>query len=183
MVRLETRTAIRVHFLKRHFLDTVVILEEGNFPHPRCARCDILVPRRALNGRQPSITQCARGEEQKRLWLAEAETRESYEQVFKAYGEPIKNVSTFRYLGRVLTAGDDEWISVVGNLGKARKSWWRLSHILSREGAYPKVWGNFYKAVAQAVFLFGAETWFLTPRMERALDSFQRRVARRIIGK
>ena len=31
-----TRTAMRVHFLHRHVLDTVVILEEGNLPHPRC---------------------------------------------------------------------------------------------------------------------------------------------------
>ena len=28
--------------------------------------------------------------------------------------------------------------------------------------------------------MFGAETWVLTPRMERALDSFQYRVARQI---
>ena len=43
--------------------------------------------------------------------------------------------------------------------------------------------GNVYKAVAHAVLLFGAETWFLTLRMERALESFQHRVARRITGK
>ena len=43
--------------------------------------------------------------------------------------------------------------------------------------------GNFYKAVAQAVLLFGAETWVLTQSMERSLDSFQSRVARRITGK
>ena len=36
--------------------------------------------------------------------------------------------------------------------------------------------------VTQAVLLFGAETWVLTPRMERALDSFQNRVARRLTG-
>ena len=41
----------------------------------------------------------------------------------------------------------------------------------------------FYKAVAQAVLLFGAETWVLTPRMEQVLDSFQHRVARRITVK
>ena len=34
--------------------------------------------------------------------------------------------------------------------------------------------------MTQAVLLFGAETWVLTPRMERALDSFQYRVARQI---
>ena len=31
--------------------------------------------------------------------------------------------------------------------------------------------------------MFGAETWVLTPRMERALDSFYHRVARRLTGR
>ena len=33
--RASTWTAIRVHFWHRHVRDTVVILEEGNLPHPR----------------------------------------------------------------------------------------------------------------------------------------------------
>ena len=77
-----------------------------------------------------------------------------------------------------MTAGYDDWLAVVGNLGKARKSWGRLSRILIREGADPRVSGYFYKAVAQAVLLFRAETRVLTQRMERALDSFQHRVTR-----
>ena len=148
-----------------------------NPPNPRCARCNMLVPQRDLNGRHPATAQCSRGAEQKRRRLTEAETREISKRAFEAYMEPLENVTTFRYLGRVLTAGDDDWIAVVGNLGKARKSWGRLSWILIREVADPKVSGSFYKAVAQAVLLFGAETWVLTPRMERALDSFQHRVA------
>ena len=38
------RTAIRVHFLHRHVRDTMIILEEGNLPHPHFPRCDIMVP-------------------------------------------------------------------------------------------------------------------------------------------
>ena len=40
-------------------------------------------------------------------------------------------------------------------------------------GADTKVSGIFYNAVAQSLFLFGVETWVLTPRMEQDLDSFQ----------
>ena len=36
--------------------------------------------------------------------------------------------------------------------------------------------------MAHEVFLFGAETWELAPRMERALYSFQHRVTRWITG-
>ena len=43
--------------------------------------------------------------------------------------------------------------------------------------------GTFFKAVTQAVLLFGAETWVLTPSMYQALSSFQHRVARRITGR
>ena len=77
---------MRVHFLHWHVLDTVVILEEGNSPHPRWAQCNMLVPRRALNGRHPAKAQCARGVERKRRRLAEVETRESWERAFEAYG-------------------------------------------------------------------------------------------------
>ena len=54
---------------------------------------------------------------------------------------------------------------MVGNLGKAQKSWGRLSRILIQEGADPKVSGKFYKTVAQTVLLFGAETWVLALSM------------------
>ena len=54
---------------------------------------------------------------------------------------------------------------------------------MSREGADKRVSGNFFKAVVQAVLLFGAETWLLTPRIERALESFMHEAARRITRK
>ena len=122
------------------------------------------------------------GAEQKRRRLAEAETRGVSERAFGAYGEPIKNVSAFKYMGRGLKAVDYDWLAVVVNLGKARKSCGRLSWVLGREGADPKVLGIVYKAVAQAVLLFGAKTWVLTQRMEKALERFQSRVVRRLTG-
>ena len=38
-------------------------------------------------------------------------------------------------------------------------------------------------AVVQQVLMFGAETWVVTPRIERALDSFMHGVVRRITGR
>ena len=84
-------------------------------------------------------SQGARGAERKRRQLAEAKTRESSKRDFEAYGEQIQNFSIFRYLRRVLTAVDDDWLALVGNFGKAQKSWGRVSRILSWEGADLKV--------------------------------------------
>ena len=136
-----------------------------------------------MNGWHPGTAQCKKGAEQKRQQLAEAETQESTEWYFEAYGAPIKNVTEFKYLGRVLTVGDDDCLEVVGNLGKAWRSWGWLAKVLGREGADPKVSSSFYTAVTQAVLLFGAETWVLTPRMEKVLDSFQSRFVKKITGR
>ena len=58
-----------------------------------------------------------------------------------------------------------------------------MSRVLGREGADPKVSRSFYTAVTQSVLLFGEENWVLTTRGEKALDSFQLRVARKITGR
>ena len=55
--------------------------------------------------------------------------------------------------------------------------------ILGQEGADLKVTRSFYTAVTKQVLLFGAESWFLTKRMESALDAFQGRVERCLTGR
>ena len=127
----------------------------------------MMVPWRGLNGRHYATAMCKKGAERKRRQMSEAEFRDITERAFKAYGKPLEMVSTFKYLGRVMMAVDDDWPAVAGNLVKARKSWGRLSLILSREGVDKRVLCNFFKAVVQAVLLLGAETWVLTPRIER----------------
>ena len=78
---------------------------------------------------------CRSGAERKWQRLAEAEVRESTEMAFKVYREQLQTVPSFKCLGIILTEGDNDWLSVAGNLGKERKSWGRLQRILSREGA------------------------------------------------
>ena len=79
-----------------------------------------------------------------------------------------------------MTAGDDDWPAVAGNLAKERRSWGRLQRILSREGEIPRVSGSFFKGVVQQVLLFGAETWVVTPKMDQALSGFLHGAARQL---
>ena len=60
-----TRAAMRVHFLHRHVHNTMVKLEEGNLPLPRCPRCNLQVSRKALNGCHLETSQCKKGAERK----------------------------------------------------------------------------------------------------------------------
>ena len=136
-----TRMLMRVNFLHRHVQDTVVILEEINLPHPRCPLCDMLLPWRDINGCHLATAQCTREAERKIRRLAEEELQEISERAFQSYVAPLENVTVFKYMGKVMTAGDDDWTSVTGNLQKARKIWGRMLRILSWKGADPKVSG------------------------------------------
>ena len=82
----------------------------------------------------------------------------------------------------MLTAGEDDWLAVAGNLRNARKSWARMTRILGWEGQDLKILGLLFKAVIQEVLLFGSETWVLTSCMEWDLDSLQNRDAQQITG-
>ena len=52
--------------------------------------------------------------------------------------------------------------------------------MLSSEGTDPKVMGYFYKAIVQAVLLYGSESWTLSESMLQRIRSFHSRVARYI---
>ena len=140
----------------------------------------MMVPCCALKRRQISISQCARGVERKRRRLVKEELRESSKRALHTYREPLKTVTLFKYMGRVLTAGDYDCPAVSVNLRKDRKSWTRMKRILIREGVDPKISGFFFEAVVHVVLLFGSDMWVLTPWVERALDSFQHRVMIRL---
>ena len=61
-----------------------------------------------MNGRHIYVAQCTKGEEMKCRRMAEEEMKESLERSFQSYGKPLETATLFKYLRRVLTAGDDE---------------------------------------------------------------------------
>ena len=61
-----------------------------------------------------------------------------------AYGVPLSQVTSFKYLERVLSAEDDDWLAVVRNLWRARQKWVGLTQLLIREGADARTLGNIY---------------------------------------
>ena len=54
--------------------------------------------------------------------MAESELREITERAFEAYGNPIEAVSSFKCLGWIIIAGDDDWPAVAVNLVNTRNS-------------------------------------------------------------
>ena len=64
---------------------------------------------------------------------------------FSAYRRPLEMVTSFKYLGRMISATDNEWPEVARNLDWAKTLWRRMLYILSKEGATPWVSNLFFK--------------------------------------
>ena len=84
----------------------------------------MFVPWAALNCRHPLSDICAWGYKSKRRCLAEEETQAGAATSLRAHDWPLETVLSFKYLGRLLTAPDDDWSAVITNLWKAQNSWY-----------------------------------------------------------
>jgi hypothetical protein len=93
-------------------------------------------------------------------------------------GKPIERVSSHLYLGRILQANDLDHEAIMARLKKARACWGRISRILNHDGIRAYTMARFYLAIVQAVLLYGAETWVISKRDLRRLESFHARCAR-----
>ena len=82
----------------------------------------------------------------------------------------MDNLTTFRYLVKPLDQIDDDWPAVRRNIMRARSVWGRLGTFIRREGAEPKVSEIFYRAVVQAIILYGLEAWVLLASMAKRLE-------------
>jgi hypothetical protein len=118
----------------------------------------------------------------KQRGLAEA-ARKAREVTFTIYGQELRSVDTFKYLGRPMSSADGDSAAVFRNISLARKKWGMCMRILARDDATPRISGMFYKAIVQTVLLFSSETWVVTPTLLQQLESFHHAVARRISGK
>ena len=174
------RGNLRTHFRLRHVRDTICVEEEGQLP--RCTKCGIFM-RDANSEKHYASVDC-----RKFALVREKEVRaerqvSALQVTFTVGGEEIERVKQFRYLGRILDEDDDDSFAAGRQLARARAKWRRFGMVLRSEGVNPRAMGYFYKAVVQAVLLYGSETWILTEGLKRQFQSFHSRVARFLTGK
>lgn len=68
------------------------------------------------------------------------------------------------------------------NLTKTKKRWEMIKKVLIRDKAQPKVMGYFYKAICQAILLYGSESWVLTDVYKNRLTAFHHKIACNLTG-
>ena len=173
-----TKWGLRRHFRDRHPRDSVDIDGEGTYT--KCEDCGMECTPQAWRRGHGSSKLCREGRERKAQLEAAVQSAEALRKSFSAYGDVLERVEVFKYLGRLLAMNDHDAQAVRAQLRKARKTWMRVGNVLRGENAAPKVCGKFYKAVVQAVLLFGSETWNLNEAMLKQLEGFNIRAAWRM---
>ena len=76
-----------------------MIPEEGNRPYPKCRQCNMFVPQNYISGRHLATALFRRVMERKWNFLEEEEARVGKDRAFTAYGVPLSQFTSFKYLG------------------------------------------------------------------------------------
>jgi hypothetical protein len=174
---LSSSWIMRRHFWDIHPMDLVKVPEEGKFR--RCTRCRMQVDPRYPRHRFTKESQV--GVERKKQREAAVTLALALRQQFSVHGDMLERVEVFKYLGRLLAQDDDDIQAIRAQLRKARATWARVGQVLRAENVPPRIAAKFYKAVVQAMLLYGSETWVLSTTALASLEGFHIRAAYRMV--
>jgi hypothetical protein len=132
---LHTRAGLRAHFNRHHWNDTVHIQEESLAPFPKCPQGGLQT--RLLNTRHYNSQACRDGIARRRQRTAQLQAFEADSVNFHLNAAPLEKVTTYLYLGRILTYNNSDWPTLYRNLRKAQSRWAMIVRVLDKEGASP----------------------------------------------
>ena len=165
------------HFCTRHPKAKIIVEQDGELN--RCELCGMFTA--DVQKHQKSKTcEKLRGRRKHEKLLAEQQKADGVS--FTVYGKRLERVREFKYLGRIIDEGDCDSNCIRKQVQKARRQWNCIAKILKREGANSVTMAKFYMAIVQAVLLYGADSWVITTRDWKYLESFHNRSLRYMTG-
>jgi hypothetical protein len=99
---------------------------------------------------------------------------------FTVRRDALEKVKVFKYLRRMMAQDNNDVQAMWHQLRKARGTWACVGQVLRSENVTPWVAAKFYKAVVQAVLLYGSKTWNLTKAILAWLEGFHVQAAYRM---
>ena len=149
--------------------------------YQKCNLCSMQVSTAGKPSHEASKT-CQEMAAGRRQHAVAAQRKAALRQTFTAYGEPLRQVSQFKYLGRIVSYEDSDVPAVRRQIKRARRTWGQFCRLLEKEEVPPRVAGMFYQAVVASILLYGSESWVLPPSALWALEGFHVEAARRLTG-
>ncbi len=142
------------HFALRHPFDEVV--PDGEVYCGKCKNCDMQTTPHAWLMIHAQSDTCHKMGETQRQHLRCSEVTRAQRREFVISGDTLRRAESFKYLGRWLGEDDQDGPAVRAQLVKARAVWARVSNVLRSKNASPCISSMFYKALVQAILLYGS---------------------------
>ena len=99
----------------------------------------------------------------------------------KVKGGEIEDIETFIYLGAELSKDGGGTLDKTRRIGLASGAFQRLGKVWSTRSLGRKTKFSLFKTLVLSVLMYGCETWKLTKKEEKKLDTFQNKCLRRIM--
>jgi exonuclease III len=178
---------LRIHWALKMHEGTLRVFDnrgdvpvESVAPH-QCPRCKVWRKSPASHSHFQSKLCRELTDKRRATDRAAFQAEEQQRSPFKHKGTALTKVSQFPYLGRTLTATNDDTLAVQRNIAKAKAKWAEMRRILGSKPIRPATFVRFYKAVVLNVLLYGAETWKVREQTAETLEAFHNRCVRTIM--
>jgi hypothetical protein len=91
---------------------------------------------------------------------------------FTVHKNALEKIEVFKYLGRMMAQDNNNIQAMQHQLRKARGTWACVGQVLWSKNPPSWVAAKVYKAVVQAVLLYGSKTWNLMKAVLAQLEGF-----------
>ena len=86
--------------------------------------------------------------------------------------DPLEATTTFSYLRYMVTFNNINWEALYRNLWYAQSQWELMAMFLEKKASQVKAQVVMYKAVVQAVIIFGSKIWVFMDPMMKVMEGF-----------
>ena len=125
-----------------------------------------------LNNLHYNTKACWKGQEIRRWKETLKRCFESKQVAIKVNMNPLEATTDFPYLGHPITYNNSDWAALYSNLQKDQRRWGMVEKVPGKMGKLIKERTMMYKAVVQAVILYGIEIWVGMDAMMTAIEGF-----------
>lgn len=94
----------------------------------------------------------------------------------------FEKVDTFKYLGSLITSNNENPLEIKDRIKAGNKAYYSLQKLLKSRFLTRTSKKRIYRTILRPVVLYGGETWVMTKKEEEGLNTWERKVLRRIYG-
>lgn len=132
-----------------------------------------------LDGKAAEIGLCINTNKTKTV----LQTKKSVQnKVIQLNNTDIEIVENFKYLGSIVNKENDELVEIKERILRANKAYFSMIDLLKSQTIHRNNKIRLYKTIIRPILCYGCETWTMQSKAEERLNSFERRILRRIFG-